>query len=100
MKTSSAIGSVDKAVTAVLIVRGLLVSMVLAFFAGLIPASNPRLAMMVLIDEPGAGAYYGGAVAAPVFAEVMGAAVRLLDIPPDDLPQDGPRIAASQGAKR
>ncbi len=53
-------------------------------FAGMIPASHPRLVMVVMINEPTAGEYYGGAVAAPVFARVMTGAMRLLDIPPDD----------------
>ena len=56
-----------------------------AVFAGLIPASKPKLAMVVMIDEPRSGQYYGGAIAAPVFAKVMAGTVRLLDIPPDDL---------------
>ena len=40
-------------------------------FAGMVPAGNPRLVMVVMIDEPRGGAYYGGVVAAPVFAKVM-----------------------------
>ena len=52
-------------------------------FVGLAPASNPRLIVAVMIDEPSAGQYYGGAVAAPVFREVMAGALRLLSIPPD-----------------
>jgi cell division protein FtsI (penicillin-binding protein 3) len=54
-----------------------------ASFGGLVPASNPRLATIVVIDEPSAGKYYASDVAAPVFAEVMGGALRLLGIPPD-----------------
>jgi len=61
-------------------------------FAGIIPASAPRLAMVVMIDEP-QGEYYGGAVAAPVFAEVMTGAMRLLNIPPDDLPMTQMQVA-------
>ncbi|MFZ9967950.1 MAG: penicillin-binding protein 2, partial [Steroidobacteraceae bacterium] len=49
------------------------------------PASNPRLAAVVLLDEPSAGKYYGGEVAAPVFAAVMSGSLRLLGVPPDDL---------------
>ncbi|MFP4182925.1 MAG: penicillin-binding transpeptidase domain-containing protein, partial [Thiohalospira sp.] len=64
-----------------------------ALFAGMIPASDPRLVMVVTIDEPNDGEYYGGRVAAPVFSRVMSGAVRLLDIPPDDLDQDQPRVA-------
>jgi len=52
-------------------------------FVGFAPASNPRLIVAVMIDEPSAGQYYGGSVAAPVFASVMGAALRLLGVPPD-----------------
>lgn len=56
----------------------------MAVFGGVAPASRPRLAAVVVIDEPGAGKYYGGEVAAPVFAEVIGGALRLLAVPPDD----------------
>ncbi len=47
-------------------------------FVGFAPASNPRLVIAVMIDEPTAGKYYGGAVAAPVFARVMEGALRML----------------------
>jgi cell division protein FtsI (penicillin-binding protein 3) len=57
----------------------------MAVFGGLVPASNPRLAAIVVIDEPTGGAYYGGEVAAPVYSAVMSGALRLLAIPPDDL---------------
>jgi cell division protein FtsI (penicillin-binding protein 3) len=57
----------------------------MAVFGGVVPASQPRLAAVVVIDEPSAGRFYGGDVAAPVFAEVMSGALRLLAIPPDDL---------------
>jgi cell division protein FtsI (penicillin-binding protein 3) len=57
----------------------------MAVFGGVVPASAPRLAAVVVIDEPSAGRFYGGDVAAPVFAEVMSGALRLLAIPPDDL---------------
>lgn len=54
-----------------------------AVFAGVAPASNPRLATVVVIDEPGAGLYHGGDVAAPVFANLVGGALRLLAVAPD-----------------
>lgn len=57
----------------------------LSLFAGMAPASNPRLIAVVIIDEP-QGDYYGGLVAAPVFSNVMAGALRLLDIPPDNFP--------------
>lgn len=52
-------------------------------FVGLAPVSNPRLIMAVMVDEPTAGQYYGGAVAAPVFSAVMSGALRMLAIPQD-----------------
>jgi cell division protein FtsI (penicillin-binding protein 3) len=67
-----------------------------ALFAGMIPASRPRLVAVVMIDEPKTGEYFGGEVAAPVFSRIMTEAVRLLDITPDALPQD----AATAGAPR
>lgn len=66
-----------------------------SIFAGLAPASNPRLATVVVIDEPTGDLYYGGDVAAPVFADVMAESLRLLAVPPDDLP-DGQLQAMSQ----
>jgi cell division protein FtsI (penicillin-binding protein 3) len=54
-----------------------------ASFIGFAPASAPRLIVAVMIDEPGAGKYYGGAVAAPVFSNVMAGALRLLGVKPD-----------------
>lgn len=65
-----------------------------AVFAGMIPAGQPRLAMVVMIDEPSAGDYYGGLVAAPVFAEVMAGAMRLLNIAPDDIQEQQLRLAS------
>ena len=57
-----------------------------SLFAGMAPASNPRIVMVIIIDEPKGGAYYGGAVAAPVFGHTMGEALRILNITPDDMP--------------
>lgn len=57
----------------------------MAVFAGLVPASHPRLATVVVIDEPSGGLYHGGDVAAPVFSNVMSGALRLMDVAPDDL---------------
>jgi cell division protein FtsI (penicillin-binding protein 3) len=54
-----------------------------AVFGGVVPVSNPRLAAVVVIDEPSAGKYYGGDVAAPVFSAVLGGALRLMGVPPD-----------------
>jgi cell division protein FtsI (penicillin-binding protein 3) len=57
----------------------------LSVFAGIAPASRPRLAMVVVVDRPDSGEYYGGLIAAPVFSHVMEGALRLLDVAPDDL---------------
>ncbi len=72
----------------------------LALFAGMAPASDPRLVMVVVIDEPRAGEFYGGEVAAPVFARVMAGALRLLAVPPDGLPLAGQQMAAWTGDGR
>lgn len=60
-----------------------------AVFAGVAPVSRPRLAVVVIVDEPRAGAYYGGDVAAPVFARVVEGAMRILAIAPDRLAPAG-----------
>ncbi len=59
----------------------------ISLFAGLIPASNPRFAMVVMINDPQGDAYYGGLVAAPVFGRVMEAALRVMNVPPDNIAQ-------------
>jgi len=64
----------------------------LASFVGFAPVSAPRLVVAVMIDEPSAGEHYGGSVAAPVFAQVMQGALRLLGVPHDaplELPRGG-----------
>ena len=65
----------------------------IASFVGLAPASAPRVVVAVMIDEPGADDYYGGSVAAPVFAQVMQGVLRLLGVPYDAPlePLDAPR---------
>ena len=62
-----------------------------AWFAGFAPATSPRLVMVVTVDEPMRGGYYGGVIAAPVFGRVMTGALRLLDVPPD-APRKQPRL--------
>jgi cell division protein FtsI (penicillin-binding protein 3) len=56
-----------------------------AAFAGIVPASHPRLVGVVIIDDPKKGSYYGGMVSGPVFSHVMDGAMRLLDVPPDNI---------------
>lgn len=57
-----------------------------SMFAGFAPSTNPRIAMMVVIDEPSKGGYFGGLVSAPVFSKVMAGSLRLMNITPDNLP--------------
>jgi cell division protein FtsI (penicillin-binding protein 3) len=57
----------------------------ISVFAGMAPASDPRLVTVVVINQPSHGSYMGGTVSAPVFAQVMRGALRLLDVMPDDL---------------
>ena len=57
-----------------------------SFFAGVVPVENPRFSMVVVIDDPDpAKGIYGGAVAGPVFQKTMDGALRLMDVPPDDI---------------
>ncbi len=60
-----------------------------ATFAGMLPADEPRLVAVVTIEEPSGKKYYGGEVAAPVFARVMTQAARILGIPPDAIDVQG-----------
>lgn len=53
-------------------------------FAGVAPVSDPRLAIVVVINEPGSDLYHGGEVAAPVFSRIMGGSLQYLNIAPDD----------------
>lgn len=57
-----------------------------SLFAGMIPASDPKIVVVIVINEPKGDEHYGGQVAAPVFSRVASGAMRLLNIPPDDLP--------------
>lgn len=65
-------------------------------FAGLSPLDNPRLVTVVVIDEPSQGDYFGGLVAAPVFSEVTGNALRLLQVTPDEITEDSALASASR----
>lgn len=53
------------------------------YFAGVAPVTNPRLAVVVMINEPGGDVYYGGQTAGPAFAEIMSNALRILNVAPD-----------------
>ena len=56
-----------------------------ASFGGVVPASHPRLASVVVINQPRDGSYYAATVAAPVFGKILSGALRLMAVPPDDL---------------
>ncbi len=72
---------------------GRYVNKYISSFVGFAPVSDPRLVVAVLIDEPSAGKYYGGSVAAPVFSRIVGDALRTLRVPPD-APLTGQMITA------
>jgi cell division protein FtsI (penicillin-binding protein 3) len=76
----------------------------LAVFAGMAPMSDPRLVIVVMVDEPRSQKYHGGDVAAPVFAEVAAGSLRVLGVAPDDprvTPGSAQRLAraAESGAR-
>ncbi len=56
-----------------------------SLFAGIVPATNPQLVGVVVINNPKKGGYFGAVVSAPVFQRVMTGALRLLDVPPDNI---------------
>lgn len=54
-----------------------------SWFTGLAPVDHPRIIVAVMVDEPSKGEYYGGAVAAPVFSEVVQQSLRIMGVQPD-----------------
>ena len=64
-------------------------------FVGFAPVSDPRLVIAVMIDEPTPGKHYGGAVAGPVFASIMGGSLRTMGVPQDN----AMRVAGKDGGK-
>ena len=72
----------------------------LSIFAGMVPADNPELVMVVMIDEPRNGEHFGGLVAAPVFSQVMSGAMRLLDVAPDRVSKKQLMNAGNDSHKR
>ena len=71
-----------------------------AIFAGMAPASDPRIVTVVTVDAPSGNEYYGGEVAAPVFGRIMADALRLLNVPPDrdaSMAEDAARMPGGQG---
>lgn len=66
-------------------------------FAGVAPVSDPRIAVVVTINEPSGDEYYGSEVSAPVFAEIVGDALRVMNVPPDNLADTQLRAAGFGG---
>jgi cell division protein FtsI (penicillin-binding protein 3) len=66
-----------------------------SLFVGLVPASDPKLVIVVIVNEPKGDEHYGGQVAAPVFSRVASGAMRILNIAPDDLPEGASRELSS-----
>ncbi|MFG3453979.1 MULTISPECIES: penicillin-binding protein 2 [Pseudomonadaceae] len=69
-----------------------------SFFAGVAPVSDPRIAIVVVVDEPSEGGYYGGLVSAPVFGKVAARALRLMNVAPDNLPPPA-EVQTAEAAK-
>ena len=68
-------------------------------FAGLLPASDPRIAIAVMINEPDGDTYHGGSVAAPLFATIAEGSMRILNVPPDDINPNTIRAAGFVGGR-
>jgi cell division protein FtsI (penicillin-binding protein 3) len=66
-----------------------------SIFAGFAPVSAPRLIAVVMVDNPKGKEYYGGAIAGPIFSEIISGGLRILNVAPDDalLPANDPQIA-------
>ena len=63
-----------------------------AYTAGVAPASNPKFALVVVMNDPSNGSYYGGAVSAPVFSQIMGDVLRLENVMPDGMPEGSEKL--------
>ncbi|WMY95431.1 MAG: peptidoglycan glycosyltransferase FtsI [Arsenophonus sp.] len=76
--------------------NGHYVNQYIAYAAGVAPASNPRYALVVIVNTPTSGKYYGGAVSAPVFGSIMSSVLRLMNIEPDALSDNNELIIYNQ----
>lgn len=70
-----------------------------AYTAGVAPASHPKFALVVVINNPQNGSYYGGAVSAPVFGQIMGDVLRLENVEPDGMPANSSHLLVLQSNK-
>lgn len=66
-----------------------------SLFVGMVPASDPKLVIVAIVYEPKGDKYYGGQVAAPVFSRVAAGAMRILNIAPDNAPENKSRELSS-----
>lgn len=71
-----------------------------SMFGGLAPAINPKVAIVVAIDEPRSGEYYGNQVAAPVFSRIASGALRLFKIAPDLIDTHGVHVASNTNGSK
>jgi cell division protein FtsI (penicillin-binding protein 3) len=71
----------------------------LSLFAGMAPAEEPRVVLVVMLNEPRSGEFYGGKVAGPVFSAVMAETLRLLNIAPDAVLTPAQRLAQAGGVQ-
>jgi cell division protein FtsI (penicillin-binding protein 3) len=63
-----------------------------SFFVGVAPASDPRIVVVVVINEPKGEEHYGGQVSAPVFSKIVSGAMRILNVPPDNIADLNPDL--------
>lgn len=68
-----------------------------AIFAGLAPVENPRIALVVMVDDPKGEQYYGGQVAAPIFSRIMAGLLRVKQVVPDRVPEQWVRVSPTKG---
>ncbi|OUS31682.1 cell division protein [Gammaproteobacteria bacterium 45_16_T64] len=68
-----------------------------AIFAGLAPVDNPRIALVVMVDDPKGDQYYGGQVAAPIFSRIMAGLLRVKQVVPDNVPAQWVKVTPQRG---
>ena len=68
-----------------------------AIFAGLAPIENPRIALVIVVDDPKGDQYYGGQVAAPIFSRVMAGLLRVKQVVPDRVPEQWVKASFANG---
>lgn len=69
------------------------------YTAGVAPASNPRVALVVMVNNPQAGRHFGGSVAGPIFGDIMGQVLNHMNIAPDALVPETPPTTVASSSK-